>query len=71
LHFIKLEFLTQRYGNCGVGDAKAIMENTVFKEFWELDKQNSMFTKLFIDSIDSASHTGFSGFMGISRKMGE
>lgn len=43
-----------------MGDAKAIMENTVFKEFWELDKQNSMFTKLFIDSIDSASHTGFS-----------
>jgi len=49
------------------GYAKAILENTLFKEFWEMDKKNSMFTKMFIDSIDNTSATEFTGFMGISR----
>lgn len=48
-----------------LGYAKAILENAVFEEYWELDKRNSMFTKRFIAAIDGATITDFSGFLGI------
>jgi hypothetical protein len=54
-----------------LGYAKAILENAVFEEFWELDKRNSMFTKRFIAAIDSANVTDFSGFLGISNSTEE
>jgi len=47
------------------GYAKAILQNPVMCRFWEMDKNNSMFTKAFIDSIDSNEQTQFPGFMGI------
>ena len=50
-----------------LGYVKAILDNTIFKEFWELDKKNSMFTKRFIEAIDGATFKGFSGFMGITK----
>ena len=46
------------------GYAKAILDNTVFRESWELDKKNSMFTKAFIESIDSTLKPEISGFLG-------
>jgi len=53
------------------GYAKGILDNPIFREFWALDKQNSMFTRAFIESIDSASSTELAGFMGVSLKAGE
>jgi hypothetical protein len=47
------------------GYAKAILDNPVFRESWELDKKNSMFTKAFIESIDSTLKPEISGFLGI------
>ena len=47
------------------GYAKAILDNPVFRESWELDKKNSMFTKAFIESIDSTLNPEISGFLGI------
>ena len=54
-----------------LGYVKAILDNTVFKEFWELDKRNSMFTTQFIAAIDSATSTEFSGFLGITKRTEE
>jgi hypothetical protein len=47
------------------GYAKAILQNPVISRFWEMDKNNSMFTKAFVESIDSTKQTQFPGFMGI------
>ena len=47
------------------GYAKAILANRYIKESWELDKQNSMFTNAFIESIDSTFNAEISGFAGI------
>jgi hypothetical protein len=47
------------------GYAKAILNIPVIKEGWEIDKGNSMFTKAFIESIDSAAETEAPGFLGI------
>ncbi len=35
------------------------------KEGWEIDKGNSMFTKAFIESIDSTAKTEVPGFLGV------
>jgi hypothetical protein len=47
------------------GYAKTILNNPAFKESWELDKNNSMFTDAFIRSIDSATTPEISGFLGL------
>lgn len=47
------------------GYAKAMLNNPVLRDCWELDKKNSMFTEAFIESIDSASQLELAGFMGI------
>ena len=47
------------------GYAKAILDNPFFRESWELDKKNSMFTKAFIESIDSTLNPEISGFLGV------
>ena len=47
------------------GYAKAILNIPVIKEGWEIDKGNSMFTKAFIESIDSVAETEAPGFLGI------
>ncbi len=46
------------------GYAKAILDNPVFRESWELDKKNSMFTDAFIESIDRTLNPEISGFLG-------
>ena len=53
------------------GYAKAMLENPILGEGWELDKNNSMFTKAFIEEIDSAIQPELSGFMGIVLNKGE
>ena len=47
------------------GYAKTILNNPAFKESWELDKNNSMFTEAFIRSIDSTATPEISGFLGV------
>ncbi len=47
------------------GYAKAILNNPIMKEAWEVDKGNSMFTKAFIESIDSTSNADSPGFLGV------
>ncbi len=47
------------------GYAKAILNNLVIKESWELDKNNSMFTEAFIRSIDNTVAPEISGFLGV------
>ena len=48
-----------------IGYARALLGKSLIKEWWELDKNNSMFTKSFIDSIDRASGPDSVEFMGI------
>ena len=47
------------------GYAKAILSNPVVKEAWDKDKVNSMFTKAFIDSIDSTIASDNPSFLGV------
>ncbi len=47
------------------GYAKAILEYPVIKRCWEMDMNNSMFTRAFIESIESTTQPRFSRFMGI------
>ena len=46
------------------GYAKAILDNPVVREGWELDKKNSMFTDAFIESIDRTLNPEIPGFLG-------
>ncbi len=48
------------------GYAKAMLANPILRDSWKLDKNNSMFTKAFIESIDSTLKPEISGFMGIA-----
>ena len=47
------------------GYARAILGNPIARESWELDKKNSMFTKSFVESIDSAIRPADFEFMGV------
>jgi hypothetical protein len=47
--------------------AKAVLENPVMKEGWESDKNNSMFTRAFISSIDSTVAVTEPTFLGIEK----
>jgi hypothetical protein len=47
------------------GYANAILANRYIKESWELDKNNSMFTNAFIESIDSTSNPEVPSFLGL------
>jgi hypothetical protein len=47
------------------GYAKAILNNPVMSEAWESDKGNSMFTKAFIESIDSVGNAEAPSFLGV------
>ncbi len=47
------------------GYAKGILANRYIKESWELDKNNSMFTNAFIESIDSTLKPESPVFLGM------
>jgi hypothetical protein len=47
------------------GYAKGILNNPLLAEAWERDKGNSMFTKTFIESIDSVANAETPGFLGV------
>lgn len=53
------------------GYAQALLDNPVIKESWELDKRNTMFTKAFIEAIESTPHSKLAGFMGVDEPNGE
>jgi hypothetical protein len=48
------------------GYAQGMLSMSPFKEWWAIDKKNSMFTVAFIDSMDSAVEVIDLEFMGIS-----
>jgi len=48
-----------------------VERNHLIKEFWELDKQNKMFTKAFIEEMDKAPHSEIAGFMGVNASTSE
>ena len=48
------------------GYAQGMLDMSSFKEWWAIDKNNSMFTAAFIDSMDSALETIDLKFMGVS-----
>jgi hypothetical protein len=50
------------------GYAQGMLEKSPFKKFWEMDKNNSMFTVDFIKSIDSQGQAVDVKFMGVSIK---
>jgi len=47
------------------------MDVPATKESWELDKLNTMFTRAFIDAIESTPRSEIAGFMGIDAPGGE
>jgi len=53
------------------GYAQAILGNPLFKESWDLDKRNTMFTKAFIEAIESAPRSELAGFMGVGEPSGD
>jgi hypothetical protein len=56
--------LDEQVWNLRRGYAKAIFNNPIAKECWEAEKSNSMFTKEFILSIDSAVARDMPRFLG-------
>jgi len=49
------------------GYIMALMDkNQLIKESWELDKQNKMLTKAFIEEMDKAPNSEIAGFMGVN-----
>jgi len=48
------------------GYAQGMLSKAPFKEWWEIDKKNSMFTEDFIKSIDNQGQTVGISFMGVS-----
>jgi len=49
-----------------LGYAKSMLNNSIMRESWELDKQNSMFTQNFIKSIEESGKPKLAGFLGMS-----
>jgi hypothetical protein len=48
------------------GYAQGMLDKPLFKEWWEIDKNNSMFTKDFIKSTESRSKAVDLNFLGAS-----
>ncbi len=61
----KVGILDEEVWQLRCGYAKAILDNLIIRDCWELEKTNSMFTKAFIESIDGTIQKEISGFMGI------
>ena len=54
------------------GYIMALMDKSqLIKESWELDKQNKMLTKAFIEEMDKAPHSDIAGFMGVNTPTSE
>lgn len=47
------------------GYAKAVLNIPLLAESWELDKENSMFTKAFVAAIETSSKVELAGFSGV------
>jgi hypothetical protein len=47
------------------GYTKATLDNPVMRDSWEREKHNSMFTRVFIESIDNSFKPELSGFLGV------
>ncbi len=48
------------------GYAQGMLDKSPFKDWWELDKNNSMFTRAFIESMDNSGQVIDLKFMGVS-----
>ena len=54
------------------GYIMALMDKSqLIKEGWELDKQNRMLTKAFIEEMEKAPHSDIAGFMGVNAPTSE
>jgi hypothetical protein len=59
--------LDEEVWNLRRGYTKAIFNIPIARECWEVEKTNSMFTKKFIASIDSAVDLGMPSFLGAEK----
>ena len=48
------------------GYAHSLLKHSLFQDWWEMDKKNSMFTRAFIAAIDEAGEAIDHKFMGIN-----
>jgi hypothetical protein len=62
----KVGILDREVWELRLGYAQGLLTKSPFKEWWEIDKNNSMFTKDFIESIDNQVQTVDITFMGVS-----
>lgn len=53
------------------GYAKAIFNSTIAKQCWDVEKSNSMFTKEFVTSVDSAVGRELPGFLGAKNNLAD
>jgi hypothetical protein len=51
-----------------LGYARGMLDKSPFRDWWEMDKNNSMFTTDFIRSIESYGQTVDATFMGVSNR---
>ena len=59
--------LDEEVWNLRRGYAQAIFNNPIARQCWEAEKSNSMFTREFISSIDSAAERELPQFLGVNR----
>jgi hypothetical protein len=64
----KVGILDREVWELRLGYAQGMLAKSPFKEWWSIDKNNSMFTKDFIESIDNYSQTIDLSFMGVGPK---
>lgn len=57
--------LDEEVWNLRRGYAKAVLGNPTMRASWELDKGNSMFTKAFVESIETGEERAVPSFSGI------
>lgn len=59
------DILDEEVWNLRRGFAKAVLGNPTLRASLELDKGNSMFTKAFVESIETSGESAIAGFSGI------
>jgi hypothetical protein len=61
----KAGILDEEVWDLRCGYAQGMLANSPFKEWWAVDKENSMFTREFIESIDNSGKEIDIKFMGV------
>ena len=66
LALYKAGIVDQEVWELRCGYAQGMLHKPLFREWWEIDKKNSMFTSDFIKSIESQSKAVDLNFLGVS-----